>query len=165
MISSKRIALANVFLFALTISFFILLGGGNYEAINVTPKLVSAPPKSLAMLQGSYGFFPVYFWIIFHPLTELLFVLALIFNWKVSPYRRKLLIIAFAGTILIRGVTMLYFAPETGVITAAPFSDTVDQSLVDRAQLWQSMNYIRLAAYYSIGVLLLFAVNRNCTQR
>jgi hypothetical protein len=157
----SKTSLANIFLFALTVSFLILLGGGNYEAINVTHRVASAPPKSLAMLQGPYGFFPIFFWIIFHPLTELLFVLALIFNWRVSRYRRKLLIIAFSGTILIRIITMLYFAPETGVIASAPFSDTVDQALLERTQLWETLNYFRLAAYYIIAVILIFAVNRN----
>jgi hypothetical protein len=161
MTPTSRKHLANIFLFALTISFLILLGGGNYETINVTHRVASAPPKSLAMFQGPYGFFPIFFWIIFHPLTELLFVLALIFNWKVSRYRRKLLLIAFGGTIIIRVVTMLYFAPETGVIASAPFSDTVDPELLLRTQVWERLNYVRLAAYYGIGVLLVFAVNRS----
>jgi len=164
MTTQTKLRLANISLFALTISFLILLGGGNYEAINVTPKLVSAPPRSLAMMQGPYGFFPVFFWIVFHPLTELLFILALILNWKVSPYRRRILIFAFAGTIVIRIVTVLYFAPETGVIAEAPFADVVDPALFERAQLWQSMNYVRLLAYYLIGVSLLFAVNRNIPE-
>jgi len=159
--TDSRIRLSNLTIIALTLSFLILLGGGNYEAINVTHKVASAPPQSLSMLQGPYGFFPIKFWIIFHPLTELLFVVALIFNWRVSIFRRRMLLFCFAGTILIRVVTMLYFAPETGVIASASFSDTVDLALTKRAQRWEQLNYLRLAGYYAIGIALLFAVNRN----
>lgn len=157
--------LANIFLFALTISFLILLGGGNYETVNIVHRVASAPPKSLAMFQGPYRLFPVFFWAFFHPLTELLFVLALIFNWKVSMYRRKLLLIAFGGMVVLRIVTMLYFAPETGVITSVPFSDTVDPQLQERMQRWEFWNYLRLAVNYAIAVLLIFAVNRNVERR
>jgi hypothetical protein len=142
----------------------ILLGGGNYEAITVTHKIASAPPRSLSMIQGPYGFFPVLFWIIFHPLTDALVMLALIFNWKLSLFRRRILLVSFAITILIRLATFLYFAPETGVITGVNSTDTIDLEMVERAQRWEALNLIRLAAYYTIGVLLLFAVNRNITR-
>ena len=156
----KPLKLANISLFALVISFTILLGGGNYEAINVTHKVASAPPHSLSMMQGPYGFFPVVFWIIFHPLTELLFVLSLIFNWRI-PHRRTLLLVAFAGTIVLRVVTMLYFAPETEVITGVPYAETVDTGIMARAQRWENWNYLRLAGYYAVAIILLFAVNRS----
>lgn len=156
-----RKKLANTSLFVLTLFFLILLGGGNYEAINVGRVIASAPPKSLAMLQGPYKFFPVPFWVLFHPLSELFFVFALIFNWKISPYRRKLLLYAISGAVLLHLATTFYFAPETGVIAEAPYSDTVDETLKSRAQLWVNLNYIRLGVQYVIAILLLFAVNRN----
>jgi hypothetical protein len=140
------------------------LGGGNYEAINVTHKVTAAPPHSLAMLQGPYGFFPVVFWIIFHPLTELLFVLTLIFNWRI-PQRRSFLLVAFVGTVLLRVATMLYFAPETEVITSVPYSETVDEALLVRARQWESWNYLRLAGYYAVAIILLFVINRGTAVR
>jgi hypothetical protein len=99
--------------------------------------------------------------VLFHPLAELLFILALIFNWRVSTYRRKILFVSFVGVILIHVATTIYFAPETGVIASAPYSDSVDPVLTARAQRWESLNHLRLAAYYAISIALLFAVNRN----
>src|SRR5688572_28011886 len=101
-----RKKLANISLFILTISFLILLGGGNYEAINVSRVIASAPPKSLAILQGPYKFFPVPFWVLFHPISELFFILALGFNWKASLYRRKLLLYAIGGALVLQVVTL-----------------------------------------------------------
>jgi hypothetical protein len=157
--------LANISLICLTLSFLILLGGGNYEAINVTSVVAKAPPKSLSMLQGPYGFRPMWFWIIFHTLTEILFVIALIFNWRISLFRRRMILGCFAGLIIVRIMTRMYFAPETGVIASAPFSDSIDPVLQQRTQLWQSLNFLRLFAYYVIGVLLLITVSKISVDR
>lgn len=159
---SLRQRVANTTLFALVLFYMIMLGGGNCEHLNVTPVIASAPPKSLAMMHGPYGFSPVKFWVIFRPLTILLFVFAISFNWKLSIARKKLLIIAFVIDTTVTVTTFTYFAPEAGVIASAPFDSTgIDASLLERGQLWKSLNTIRLAAFYLAGIILLFALNRN----
>ncbi|HEY3405781.1 MAG TPA: hypothetical protein VGK59_20495 [Ohtaekwangia sp.] len=158
---TTRRKLANITLFMLTLTSLILLGGGNYETLNITRVIASDPPRSLAMLQGPYRFFPVPFWALFHPLSILFLILSLIFNWNISLYRRKLLLIVAGAMLLLTLATQLYFAPETGVIANAPYSDTVDEVLKSRAQRWVNLNYIRLAVDYGIAVILLLAVNRN----
>lgn len=133
--------MANFTLLSLTLFYLIMLGGGNYEQLNVTSVVASAPPKSLAMIQGPYGFSPIAFWATFRPLTILFFILALIFNWNISPDRRKLLVIAFLIDIAVTIATFSYFAPETGVIATAPFDENlIDLSLQARAQQWQTNN-------------------------
>lgn len=162
MISTNRIKLANIFVFALTLFYIIMLGGGNYEQLNVTHKIISDLPKSLSMMQGSYGFNPVKFWVIFRPITILLFIVSLIFNWSISRERKNLLIISFLIDIATTVATFLYFAPETGVIASIPIGDSpADPTLVARAQLWESLNFIRLGAFYVVSILLLLTVNRN----
>lgn len=156
----KRIA--NVILFALTLLYLIMLGGGNYEHINVTPVITQAPPLSSAMLQGPYGFSPIRFWVTFRPLTILLFVAALAVHWKQSRQRRNLLLMAFLLDVLVTLATFLYFAPETGVITQYSASAThVDAGLLNRALLWKNLNLLRLLTMYGAAVILLLAVNRN----
>lgn len=162
MISRSRRNLANSTLFLLALFYIIMLGGGNYEHLNVTHKVASAVPKSLAMMQGPYGFSPIKFWVIFRPITILLFLLAIGFNWKISVPRRKLLLIAFLVDTVTTIATFAYFAPETGVIVSAPFdAEKVDTGITARAQLWESLNLLRLAAFYGVAILLLLTVNRN----
>jgi hypothetical protein len=152
--------LANVTLIALALFYIIMLGGGNYEHINVTPIITSAPPKSLAMLQGPFGFTPIKFWGIFRPITILLFILAIIFNWKTR--RRKFLLVCFSIDIAVTIATFTYFAPEAGMIARAPLDSTfIDNELLNRAQLWKNLNLIRLISFYFVGVMLLLAVNRK----
>lgn len=157
--------LANVTLFALTLFYITMVGGGTYEQINVTSVVTAAPPKSLAMLQGPYGFSPVKFWVIFRPITILFFLLALSFHWREGGPRKKILLFAFGLDILITIVTFLYFAPETGVIVGGSYSDTVNPLLVARAQLWKNLNLIRLGAFYSVAVMLLMAVNQRSSSQ
>lgn len=158
--------LANAFLFALTLSYLILLGGGNYEQLNITSTITSAPPQSLAMLQGPYGFTPFRFWVTFRPVTMVLFLLALAFNWKKSASRRKLILIALGIDVLVTLATYLYFAPETGAITSVPFDTTsTDFTLQARAQLWKNLNWIRLLAFYTAAVVLLLAVNQSVEKK
>jgi hypothetical protein len=67
--------------------------------------------------------------------------------------------------IVITITTFTYFAPEAGVIATAPFDNTrIDASLLDRAQLWKDLNLVRLIAFYLVGILLLFVVNRNVVK-
>lgn len=121
--------------------------------------VASAPPKSLSVLQGPYGFNPVKFWGTFRPLTILLFTMALFSNWKYSPARRRLLIIAFAIDLAVTAATFFYFAPETGVIAEVPFDmNEVNNDLYQRAQLWKDLNLMRLAAFYLAGILLLVSL-------
>jgi hypothetical protein len=157
--------LANITVFALTLFYIIMLGGGNYEHLNVTPIITSAPPKSLSMLQGPFGFNPIKFWVTFRPLTILLFITAIILNWKISSRRRQLLIASFIVDVAVTIATFTYFAPEAGVIATAPFDSTrIDTKLFERAQLWKELNLIRLMAFYLVGIMLLFVVNKNIVK-
>jgi hypothetical protein len=162
MVSPLQIKLANVFVFLLTLFYIIMLGGGNYEQLNVTHIITSDLPKSLAMLQGPYGFNPVKFWVIFRPITIVLFILSLIFNWSISRERRNFLMVSFLIDIATTVATFLYFAPETGMIASISFNDNpVDPTLVARAHLWENLNFIRLGAFYVSSILLLLTINRN----
>jgi hypothetical protein len=136
-----------------------MLGGGCYEQLTVTNVVTSAPPKSLYMLQGPYGFKPMIFWIIFRPITILLFILTIAANWNYSKLGRRLLLFAFGVDIITTIATFTYFAPETGVIAGALYHpDIVDSTLFERAQLWKNLNWLRIGGFCFGSVLLLLAL-------
>jgi len=162
MLNSYKLTLADISLISLALFYIIMLGGGNYEQLTVTNVVTSAPPKSLYMLQGPYGFKPVIFWIIFRPITILLFLLAIAANWSYSRARRKLLLFAFCVDVITTIATFTYFAPETGVIAGAAYhADIVDNVQLERAQLWRNLNWIRIGGFYAGGILLLIAINQK----
>src|SRR6478736_3463892 len=134
MLNSYKFKLADGSLTCLTLFYIIMLGGGCYEQLTVTNLVTSAPPKSLYMLQGPFGFKPMIFWIIFRPITIILFLITIITHWKYSLLRRKLLLFAFGVDMITTIATFAYFAPETGVIVGATYHpDVVDPLLFERA--------------------------------
>lgn len=156
----SKFKLANASLILLTLFYIILLGGGNYEQLNVTTLVCSAPPKSLYMLQGPYGFKPMTFWVIFRPITILLFVFSLIANWNYSVKRRKILLGALLVDVIITIATFTYFAPQTAVIAGAQYdSSLLDEVQFQQAQLWKNLNWLRLGGFYAGGLLLLIALS------
>jgi hypothetical protein len=160
--SSYRFKLADISLISLTLFYVMMLGGGTYEQLTVTHVVTSAPPKSLYMLQGPFGFKPIIFWIIFRPITIILFLLAIASNWKHSLATRKLLLFAFSIDLIITAATFTYFAPETGVIVGAAYhADSVDPALFEQAQLWRNLNWVRVGGFYASSVLLLIAINQK----
>ncbi|MHA4847321.1 hypothetical protein ACX0G7_24365 [Flavitalea antarctica] len=134
------------------LAFAIIIGGAVYEHLNVVPVWAAAPPVSLSMFQGKYGLRPDLFWKIIHPVTILLFVLALAFNWKYA--RRSNIIVVLSAYILILVVTAIYFVPELISITSTPFSNVQDADLVKRASLWERLSIARLAVLVILAIKL-----------
>src|ERR1041385_880475 len=165
MINPVQLKLADASLIALALFYLIMLGGGNYEQLTITNLVTSAPPKSLYILQGPHGFRPMAFWATFRPITILLFIIALIMNWRHTGARRNLLLIAFGVDLLTTIATYPYFAPETGAIANAVYDPSiVDEIQLQRAQLWKNLNWIRLAGFYLGGLLLLLALKQSSVQ-
>ena len=85
-----RRSLPNITLIALIVSCFAQIGAQLF-AISVIARVVqSAPPRSFAILEGPYRYDSSTFWQIVPPITAVLFLVALIANWKTD--RRKLLL-------------------------------------------------------------------------
>ena len=156
--------LANGALIALALFYIIMLGGGNYEQLNITLLVTNALPKSLYILQGDFSFRPFAFWALFRPITILLFILAIVLNWKFMA-RRKFLIAAFSLDIVITIATYTYFAPETEIIVNIPYhSQHIDTTLIERVMLWKNLNWIRLGGFYLGGILLLISLTKSTGQ-
>ena len=139
-------------LYALTcLSFSVIVGAAIYEHIALWPAAFSEPPKSLSVFQGPYRLNAGAFWQGVHPVTLLLFVITLILNWRAS--RRKNVVIALVGYVLILIATFIYFVPELLELTGMPYSDTVDPSLQDRGSVWITLSLVRG------GILVILAFN------
>jgi len=149
----------DLLLILASICFIIILGAAVYEHVAVVPKWSAAPPSSLAMFQGEYGLQAQYFWMSIHPATLLLMVAALIANWKNT--RRKSILIGLGSYVLILAITSAYFVPELLSITGTPFQDTVDQGLVKRASMWETLSLIRLFFIAILSVILLSALTKS----
>jgi hypothetical protein len=140
------------------ISFIIVIGGATYEHAAVVPVWSSAVPASLSMFQGEFALAAWKFWIPIHPVTMVLLIIGLIANWR-TP-RRSYIIATILGYTAILGLTFLYFVPELMAITQSAYSATIDAELTRRANLWESLSFVRLGSMVVMAVVLLFGLSK-----
>jgi hypothetical protein len=152
----------NLLLSLACLSFVIVIGGAVYEHIAVVPRWSAAAPASLVMFQGPYGLNPAPFWQIIHPITLVLFIAALVSNWKTD--RRKFILIAFSGYFMILVVTAIYFVPELMSITGTPFTEIVDSDLTKRAGQWEMLSLIRLAFMFGLALTVLTSLTKSAVK-
>ena len=87
----KKLNLPNLTLIALVVSCLVQVGAQLFALSVVASTVSEAPPRSFAMLQGEYGYNSSAFWDTVPMITFVLFIIALVTNWK--NQRRKQLII------------------------------------------------------------------------
>ena len=153
-----RRSLPNITLIALIVSCFVQIGAQLF-AISIIARVVqSAPPRSFAILEGSYRYDSSAFWQTVPPITAVLFLVALISNWKTD--RRRLLIGAFSLFIIGGVVAGVYLEPMFARIIAVGYRDVVDPDLQARAATWYAMDCGVWVLGLAAGITLLWALAR-----
>ncbi|HOZ83507.1 MAG TPA: hypothetical protein PLU85_02065 [Bacteroidia bacterium] len=149
----------NLIYALLCLSFSIIVGGSLFEHIAVWPNAFAAPPKSLTMFQGEYAFNPEPFWKSIHPVTLILFIITLIISWNTT--RKKNVLIAFMGYVVILIATFIYYLPELKDLIATPFADLINQDLVQRGARWQTLSLFRTALAIILALILYFGLSKS----
>ncbi|RPE08939.1 transposase [Chitinophaga lutea] len=137
-------------------------GAQLWETAIMVPAWTKAPPASLVFFQEPYPLDFKQFWIITHSIHELIFIIAIVTNWRVKQRKFKLLLL-FIAHFAIRAWTLLYFAPAIDQFREVPFSGAVDQLLVEKAAGWRNWNYLRVSLFFMLNMLMipLFKYNSN----
>jgi len=150
--------LPDITLIALTISCLLQAGAQLFAISVVVRVLQSAPPRSLAILEGPYRYDSSAFWNIVPAITAVLFLVALISNWKTS--RRKLLLGAFALFVIGGVIAGVYLEPMFARIIAVGYHDAIDPALQSRAATWYTMDCAVWLLGLASGIILLLALAR-----
>jgi hypothetical protein len=61
----------------------------------------------------------------------------------------------------VRVWTVSYFAPTIIWFQSLPVTDTVDNSLVQKAALWKNLNYLRVGLFIAINVSMVFLLKNR----
>jgi hypothetical protein len=147
---------------ALIVSCFIQ-SGAQLFAISVLARVVqSAPPRSFAILEGPYRYDSSAFWEIVPPITGVLFLVALIANWKTD--RRKLILGAFTLFVIGGVVAGVYLEPMFAKMIAVGYQNAVDPELQARAATWYAMDWGVWVVGLVAGIALLCALARPATN-
>jgi hypothetical protein len=129
-------------------------GAQLFETTVLVPKWTAAPPTTFSYLTDKNGVSLKIFWIIFHSLHEITFVLAIAFCWKIAPVRNGLLLL-FAAHFLVRVWTLSYFAPNIINFQNMYESKKIASDLVNKTSLWKTLNYVRVAMFIAISLGLI----------
>ena len=145
---------AEVWLFITTLIYFLLNGAQIFETLVLVPKWTVSPPDNFSLLLDGKGTSLKVFWIIFHSLHEVTFMLAIIFCWKIHEVRSWLLIL-FAIHFAVRVWTIAYFAPQIIDFQKIAETPSLAKNLVSRTSLWQTLNYVRVAIFVAVSIGLI----------
>lgn len=155
--------LPNASLIALITSCFIQVGAQLFAILVVVRTVIAAPPRSFAIFEGEYGYDSSFFWDTVPPITLLLFVVALLANWKNT--RRNLLLAALTLFVLAGAIAGIFLEPEFAELRGIGYRDVVDPALRSRAATWYAYDVGVWFLGFVAGMTLLVALARPVANR
>jgi hypothetical protein len=154
----RDLNIRNIALMALIFSCFMQIGGQLFAISVLVGTLTEAPPRSFAILEGEYAYDSSGFWSTVPPITALLYVVALITNWRTQ--RRMLILVSLALFICSGLIAGLVIEPEFASMVATGYSDTLDPELQSRAASWYQFDWAAWGILVLAGMALLLALAR-----
>ena len=154
----KELNLKNITLIALAACCLVQAGAQLFALSVVVSTLTEAPPRSFAMLDGKYGYNSTAFWNTVPMITFVLFIIALITNWK--NQRRKLILFALTFFIIAGLVAGFFLEPVFADMIKRGYSDHLDPILQTQAKRWYFFDWIVWVLGLFAGLTLLIALIR-----
>jgi len=145
---------AEWWLFITTLVYFLMNGAQLFETLVFVPKWTGAPPANFKLLLDGQGVSLKNFWIVFHSLHEITFLLAIIFCWKID-FARNWLLVLFAIHFAVRVWTLAFFAPNIINFQKIAETQSLAEGLANKTTLWQTLNYIRVAIFIAVSIGLI----------
>ncbi|WP_278380061.1 transposase [Chryseobacterium arthrosphaerae] len=153
-LTTTDVARAEIWLCITTLLYFMMNGAQIFETLVFVPQWVSSPPQNFKLLLDGKGVSLKIFWIIFHSVHEITFILALVFCWKIDPVRNWLLVL-FIAHIAVRAWTLIFFAPNIIDFQKLAETSVIPENLASRTSAWQNLNYIRVVIFIAISIGLI----------
>lgn len=150
-ITTSYLTRAEIWLCITTLIYFLMNGAQIFETLVFVPKWTDSPPANFKLLLDGRGAGLKNFWIIFHSLHEIAFILTIIFCWKID-FARNWLLVLFAIHFAVRVWTLAFFAPNIINFQKIAETQSTVQNLVNKTSLWQTLNYIRVALFIIVSI-------------
>ena len=148
----KTPTIPNLSLIPAVVAALLQAGAQLFAIAVIVATVTKAPPRSLAMYAGEYGYSSGPFWEVMPTVTLVLLLIALVGNWR-TP-RRRLLLAAVALFIAAGLFTVLVMGPAQEAVVRAGYSDAVDEALRVQAARWHMLDWASWVLTLSVGVVL-----------
>lgn len=145
---------AELWLFITTLLYFLMNGAQLFETLVFVPKWTAAPPANFNLLLDGHGASLKNFWIVFHSVHEVAFVLAIVFCWKID-FARNWLLVLFIIHFAVRVWTLAFFAPDIIHFQKIAETNAVVNDLAAKTSRWQMLNYVRVAIFIAVSLGLI----------
>ncbi|UII30673.1 transposase [Fulvivirga ulvae] len=152
-ITENYLSRAEIWLLGTLLLYFLMNGAQIFETVVLVPKWIANPPDSFGLLADKNGMSLKVFWIIFHSLHEVVFIVAIIFSWRLGVVRNWLLAL-FVVHVIVRVWTLSYFAPNIIEFQRIAETSASATDLVKRANMWRTLNYLRVGAFIAVSVAM-----------
>ncbi len=123
------------------ITYLILLltkiignGASLFAFVVIVLTLASSPPESFSMIEGEYGYDSSIWWDVFPNVDLVVFLIALITNWKTD--RRKWLLISFAIGLLSAIYAIFLLEPIQTTVKTNALAESVPSDIFEQTQTW-----------------------------
>lgn len=146
----------NLSLIPAVVAALLQAGAQLFAVAVVVGTVTEAPPRSLAMYAGEYGYDSGPFWEVMPTVTLALLLVALTGNWR-TP-RRRLLLAAVALFVAAGLFTVFVMGPAQEAVVAIGYRDAVDEGLRVQAAHWRTLDWASWALTLSVGVVLAAAL-------
>lgn len=153
-LTASYLTRAEIWLCITTLVYFLMNGAQIFETLVFVPKWTDTPPSNFKLLLDGRGASLKNFWIIFHSLHEITFILAIIFCWKIG-FARNWLLVLFAIHFAVRVWTLAFFAPNIINFQKIAETPSLVKDLAAGTSLWQTLNYIRVAIFIAVSIGLI----------
>jgi ABC-type Fe3+-siderophore transport system permease subunit len=144
--------LPNLTLIAAVVGALLQAGAQLFAIAVVVATVTKAPPRSLAMYAGEYGYNSGPFWEVMPTVTLVLLLIALVGNWR-TP-RRRLVLTGVALFIAAGLFTVFVMGPAQDAVVRVGYSDAVDEALRVQAGRWHMLDWASWVLTLSVGVVL-----------
>lgn len=145
----KTSPLSRISLLALLAGIFIQIGAQLFALLVIVQTLVKEPPKSFQMLSDGYGYDSSIFWDTIPNFTTLLFVIALIGNWKTNT--RNWIITSFAIFIIAGIFAIVIVEPMLGELISEQSSVNLNEMTIT----WFRLDWTLWFLTFSSGLVLI----------
>ena len=136
-----------------TLIYFLMNGAQIFETLVFVPKWTASPPDNFKLLLDGTGTSLKSFWIIFHSIHEVTFILAIISYWNLISIRNYLLLL-FVIHFAVRIWTVLYFAANIIAFQKIAETGELVSNLATKTATWQRLNYLRVAIFIAVSIAL-----------
>lgn len=151
--------IGNVSLLSLVAGLFIQLGAQLFALLVIVRTLIKAPPESLAMLKGPYGYDSSIYWNVFPNINFMLFVFAITANWKNK--HRNWILSSFA-VYFAAGLCAIFIV---GSLFTQLTNGELQEGNLELANKWYAFDWLVWLLTLTSGLLLMIRLNRYISSK